>query len=105
MSQPRVIWCPTAKPQHNGPRFDLNQFHDGPRSLGDVTTELAYSDLKHLHIHRVADLTKGRRLPVQTWALSREGLQSVILRCLEHRFCVRNQHGTSQERLERCREP
>src|SRR6266550_927302 len=103
MSSPRVTWLPPQPLTHTSPRFAPHQFHDAGSSLGDATQELAYSDLKHMHIHRVADLTKGRRLPVPSWATSDEQLRSVILKCLENRFSVRNQQGTPSERLDRCR--
>jgi len=56
-----------------------------------------------MHVGRIADLRIGRRLPVPTWATSKEGLQNVIVKCLENRFYVRNKQGTLRERLDRCR--
>jgi DNA-directed RNA polymerase specialized sigma24 family protein len=102
MSQPRVVWCPTAKPLHNSPRFDTHQFYERGHFLNE-DSDLSYSDLKHMRIGRVADLRKGRRLEVPTWATSDALLRVVIVRYLENRFMLNRRQGTLQERLDICR--
>lgn len=102
MNQPRVTWCPPVNPQRSAPRFDRVQFDDRSRFLTEETA-LSYADIQSMRVGRVADLTKGRRLDVPIWAVRDELLQGVILKCLENRFYVRNQQGTSTERLNRCR--
>ena len=103
-NSPRVTWLAPQPQAYNSPRFDPHQFNDAARSLGKATTDITYSDLRNgMHVHRVPDLTRGRRLPVPAWATNDELLRNVIVKVLENRFYVRNQQGTLQERLDRCR--
>ena len=103
---PRVTWLPPQPQAYNSPRLAPHQFYNTAPSLGDATQELAFSDLRNgMHIKRVADLTKGRRLPRPQWVTSDELFRNVVVKVLETRFLIpiSARTGTLKERLERCR--
>src|SRR5882762_5391238 len=103
MSTPRVTWLAPHPQTHSSPRIQSYQFYDRGSFL--TKSGFAYSDMERLHIGRIADLRRGRRLPVPSWATSDEQFRTVILKVLENRFLIpiSARTGTLKERLDRCR--
>ncbi len=99
----RVTFCPPAEQTNRSPAFDRHAF-ENRRSRFTAETGIDFSNLQHLHLRRVPDLRKGRRLAVPAWALSDSKLAEVLVLYLEQRFRVKDCTGDLKARLQRCRE-
>lgn len=95
-----VTLCPPAPPRQ-GLAFDNYSF-EGRRTK---KTGIDFQSFEKMHVHRVADLRKGRRCPVPDWAHSTEGLKTAVVVYLEARlFLTPNPSDDLKTRLARCQE-
>ncbi len=56
-----------------------------------------------MHVLRVGDRKAVRRSPTPAWVLRDEQVREVLVAYLEGRFYIREQQGTLQDRIARCR--
>jgi hypothetical protein len=97
-----TIYSPQVSRRSAPPSFDSHQFENRGRFLRN--SGLDYNQLHNrMHIYRVADLRKGRKVETPAWILSDTEFRETLVCYLESRFQIHKPTGSLKERLERCR--
>jgi hypothetical protein len=97
-----TVYSPQVSQRSVPPSFDSHQFENHGRFLRN--SGLDYNQLHNrMHIYRVADLRKGRKVETPAWILSDTEFRETLVCYLESRFQIYKPTGSLKERLERCR--